>query len=66
MSWIKRLFCVHEDSILKEFEIESEFDITKESGYVPTSYSSMTRQYITDYQCKHCGRIKRLTSKTHH
>ena len=42
MSWIKRLFCVHEDSILKEFEIESEFDITKESGYVPTSYSSMT------------------------
>ncbi len=66
MNWINRLFCTHDYTEVKSFEVKSEFDILKEAGYAQNTWSSMTRQYVTDYRCKNCGKLKRLVIKTQH
>lgn len=59
-----KLFCKHQWNELKHFVVPSEFDNCIESKKVPTTWVSLKRTYITDYQCSKCGKIKRFVSKT--
>lgn len=60
----KQLFCNHDYHLINQFTVKSEFDIAKTNGYIPISFNSLTRIYITDYKCIWCGKIKRLKIKT--
>ncbi len=61
-----KLFCSHHYELSNNFEIKSEFDIVVEKGYVPNTWNSRKRKYVTDYVCKKCGKLKRLTTYTSH
>jgi len=60
----KKLFCSHDYIEVKHFVVKSKFDVIKEGGYVPNTWSSTTRIYVTDYKCPKCKKLKRETIKT--
>jgi len=61
---LKQLFCSHDYIEVKNFKIESMFDIIKENGFTPNTHSSKRRIYVTDYKCSKCNKLKRKTLKT--
>lgn len=61
---IEKLFCKHDWEQINEINIPSEFDNIVQNNYKPTSLYDTTRKYISDYQCKKCGKFKRLETKT--
>jgi len=63
---LKSLFCQHDYELVNQFELKSEFEIVAEAGKVPNTWNSQRRKTVTDYKCKKCKKLKRLTVKTHH
>lgn len=49
---IEQLFCAHDDEIILQH------------GKTPTTHNSLKRKYVTDFKCKKCGRVKRITETT--
>ena len=61
---VDKLFCAHDWEKINEINIPSEFHNVVSNNYKPTSLNDITRKYISDYQCKKCGKFKRLITKT--
>ena len=62
---LAKLFCIHAWEEKKHFVIPSRADNVKELGYTPTTWDTPKRQYVTDYVCLKCGRLKRFVEKTY-
>lgn len=62
-SILKNLFCNHNFHLVNQHQTESEFEMVKRLGYVPTTWSSKKRLLITDYKCSNCGKLKRFKEK---
>jgi hypothetical protein len=58
------LFCSHDDTLVNQFEMKSEFDIISDNGFTPKTWQKMKRKTISDYKCSHCKRVKRITEIT--
>jgi hypothetical protein len=63
--FVSRIFCLHDEELVNQFEVMSEFDIVVSNGKVPIPWDSKTRIVVTDYKCKKCGKFKRRKVFTH-
>ena len=64
MNIFQQFLCAHDDEILNDFIIPSEFETILQNGKTPTTHSGLKRKYVTDFKCKKCGRVKRITETT--
>lgn len=60
----KQFFCNHDYEKINEFVTKSEFEQIKDRGLIPTTHSSNSKKYITDFKCKKCLKLKRLVVKS--
>lgn len=58
-----KIFCKHDYELVFQKEMKSEFEKVIEAGLKPTTHNSTQSLIITDYRCKKCGKLKRLTAK---
>ena len=60
----KKIFCSHDYEIINQFTIKSAFDIIADRRLTPNTHSCMKRQYITDFKCSKCNKLKRCIEVT--
>lgn len=53
-------FCNHDDELINQYFIESDFERVARTRYVPKDWISIKSTLISDYKCKNCKRVKRL------
>lgn len=53
----------HNWTIINQFETESKFEQVRNMGYKPTTWESMNKKYVTDFQCCICGKLIRKVVK---
>lgn len=61
------LFCKHNWKKVEHFVVPSVIDNVNEMGYSLSKEGGsylFIRNYVTDYQCEKCGKLKRFTTST--
>ena len=46
------IFCKHDNELVNQFEMTSEFDIIVSNNRIPNSFHNTQRFTVTDYKCK--------------
>lgn len=56
--------CNHVYAQIYHFETPSEADTLQAYGMKPNTHTSLTRKYVTDYQCSKCHKLHRKIVKS--
>jgi hypothetical protein len=61
VNWIKKVFCVHNFEVVKEFKTDPIIELMASKGLQPRLVDDdhYRIKYITDYKCSKCGKLHR-------
>ena len=54
----KRLFCSHDYQIIEKIYYKSNFELVKESGYVPNTLNSTKSKTVLVLKCAKCKKME--------